>query len=68
MKTLVSIALATFALSALASEPTEKDAIAMAEKGAAFIKTNGQDAFIKKIAAKDPDYLQGSLYVITDCP
>ncbi|MRX11526.1 cache type 2 domain-containing protein [Pseudoduganella sp. FT25W] len=63
MKTLVSIALATFTLSALASEPTEKDAIAMAEKGAAFIKTNGQDAFIKKIAAKDPDYLQGSLYV-----
>jgi signal transduction histidine kinase len=63
MKTLVSIVLAGLALSAQAAEPTEKDAIAMAEKGAAFIKANGQDAFLKKIAAKDPDYLQGSLYV-----
>jgi signal transduction histidine kinase len=64
MKTLASFAvLAAAALSAHAADPTEKDAIAMAEKGAAFIKANGQDAFIKKIAAKDPDYLQGSLYV-----
>jgi signal transduction histidine kinase len=63
MKPFISIVLAGLALSAQAAEPTEKDAIAMAEKGAAFIKANGQDAFLKKIAAKDPDYLQGSLYV-----
>jgi signal transduction histidine kinase len=63
MKTLAAIALATLTLSAHAADPTEKDAIAMAEKGAAFIKANGQEAFIKKITAKDPDYLQGSLYV-----
>lgn len=64
MKTLTAaVAAALFALTAHANEPTEKDAIAMAEKGAAFIKTNGQDAFLKKIAGKDPDYLQGSLYV-----
>ena len=36
---------------ALAVEPTEKDAIAMAERGAAQIK------------AKDPDFVQGELYV-----
>jgi cytochrome c len=48
---------------ARAAEPTEKDAIAMAEKGAAFIKANGKDAMIKKISTKDPDYVQGSLYV-----
>ena len=63
MKTLLTAALLAAALPVSASEPTEKDAIAMAEKGAAFIKANGQDAFIKKITAKDPEYLQGSLYV-----
>lgn len=65
MKTFTALALAfaVISLPALAADPTEKDAIAMAEKGAAFIKANGQDAFLKKIAAKDPDYLQGSLYV-----
>jgi signal transduction histidine kinase len=60
---LAAVAAIALALPALAADPTEKDAIAMAEKGAAFIKANGQDAFIKKIAAKDPEYLQGSLYV-----
>ena len=46
-----------------AAEPTEKDAIAMADKAAAFMKANGKDAMIKKISAKDPDIIQGSLYV-----
>lgn len=65
MKHLIAVLLAAAVISApaRANEPTEKDAIAMAEKGAAFIKANGQDAFLKKIAGKDPDYLQGSLYV-----
>ncbi len=49
--------------SAHAAEPTEKDAIAMAEKGAAFMKANGKEEMMKKISAKDPDYVQGSLYV-----
>jgi cytochrome c len=48
---------------AFAAEPTEKDAIAMAEKGAAYMKANGKEAMMKKISAKDPDYVQGSLYV-----
>ncbi|WP_426165138.1 cache domain-containing protein [Pseudoduganella sp. R-34] len=46
-----------------ASEPTEKDAIAMVEKGAAFIKQHGKDKFIEKISAKDPEFIQGALYV-----
>lgn len=46
-----------------AAEPNEKDAIAMAERGAAYIKAHGKDAMIKKIAARDPDFIQGSLYV-----
>jgi hypothetical protein len=63
MKTFAALSFAIVALPALAADPTEKDAIAMAEKGAAFIKANGQEAFIRKIAARDPEYLQGSLYV-----
>jgi len=46
-----------------ASEPTEKDAIAMVEKGAAFIKQHGKDKFIEKVSAKDPEFIQGALYV-----
>ncbi|MEG1118528.1 MAG: cache domain-containing protein [Janthinobacterium sp.] len=46
-----------------AVEPTEKDAIAMAERGAAFMKAHGKEEMMKKITAKDPDFVQGSLYV-----
>jgi len=64
MKTLIAAAVAALCvLPAYAAEPTDKDAIAMVEKGAAYIKAHGKDEFIKKIAAKDPEYLQGALYV-----
>ncbi|MBB5607457.1 MULTISPECIES: cache domain-containing protein [unclassified Janthinobacterium] len=59
---LLCLALTSFAVSA-ATEPTEKDAIAMAERGAAFIKAHGKEEMIKKLIAKDPDFVQGSLYV-----
>ncbi|MFS2135491.1 cache domain-containing protein [Duganella sp. Dugasp56] len=58
-----TLAAAALCLPARAAEPTEKDAIAMAEKGAAFIKAHGKEEMMKKISAKDPDYVQGSLYV-----
>jgi signal transduction histidine kinase len=48
---------------ALANEPTEKDAIAMAERGAALIKAKGKDEMMKRINAKDPEFVQGELYV-----
>ena len=48
---------------ALANEPTEKDAIAMAERGAALIKTKGKDEMMKRINAKDPEFVQGPLYI-----
>lgn len=51
------------AASMASNEPTEKDAIAMAERGAAYMKANGKEEMMKKISAKDPDFLQGSLYV-----
>ncbi|HEU4775501.1 MAG TPA: cache domain-containing protein [Telluria sp.] len=46
-----------------ASEPTEKDAIAMTERGAALIRAKGKDEMRKRINARDPDYVQGSLYI-----
>ena len=48
---------------ALASEPTAKDAIAMAERGAAMVKAKGKDEVMKRISAKDPEFVQGSLYI-----
>ena len=59
--TLVALCLALPA--AGAAEPNEKDVVAMAERGAAFIKAHGKEAMIKKVAAKDPEFIQGSLYV-----
>ncbi|MDR7050292.1 signal transduction histidine kinase [Duganella sp. 3397] len=55
--------LSFYALPVHAAEPTEKDAIAMAERGAAFIKAHGKDEMIRKVAARDPSFIQGSLYV-----
>ena len=47
----------------LANEPTEKDAIAMCERGAALIKSKGKEEMMKRINAKDPDFVQGALYI-----
>jgi cytochrome c len=65
MKRILSAPLIVLAMAAAHAdnEPTEKDAIAMTERGAAYIKAHGKDEFMKKIAAKDPDFVQGSLYV-----
>jgi len=57
------LCLALAATPALASSPTENDAIAMVERGAALMKAKGKDEMIKKINAKDADYVQGELYI-----
>ena len=46
-----------------AAEPTEKNAIAMAERAAAFGKAHGRDELIKTITEKDPDFVQDSRYI-----
>lgn len=61
--TLVATALTLSCAGALAAEPTEKDAIAMAERGAAMVKAKGKEEVMKRITAKDPDFVQGSLYI-----
>ena len=58
----VLIAAIGFSPYALA-EPSEKDAISMVENGAAFMKASGKDEMIKRINAKDADYVQGALYL-----
>jgi signal transduction histidine kinase len=47
----------------LANEPTEKDAIAMTERGVALVKAKGKDELMKRIIGKDPDFCQGELYI-----
>ena len=61
--TVAATALTLSCAAALASEPTEKDAIAMAERGAAMVKAKGKDEVMKRISAKDPEFVQGSLYI-----
>jgi signal transduction histidine kinase len=63
LTTATAAALCLFCATALANEPTEKDAIAMAERGAAMVKAKGKDEVMKRITAKDPDFVQGSLYI-----
>ena len=66
MKLTATVVATTLTLScagALASEPTEKDAIAMAERGAAMVKAKGKDEVMKRITAKDPEFVQGALYI-----
>jgi signal transduction histidine kinase len=58
------VAAASVCSFAYANEPTEKDAIALVEKGAAFMKAKGKDEMIKSINSKNPDYVQGPLYLV----
>ncbi|MDQ1812691.1 cache domain-containing protein [Massilia sp. CCM 9210] len=54
----------TFAAGAAgAADPTEKDAIAMVERGVALIKSKGKEEMVKRINAKDKDFVQGELYI-----
>jgi len=41
--------------------PSAKDAMALVEKGANFMKANGKAELIKKVNAKDPAFVQGAL-------
>jgi len=63
LATATALCLVLASSSALANDPTEKDAIAMAERGAALMKAKGKAEMMKKINAKDPDFVQGELYV-----
>ena len=46
-----------------AAAPNEKDAVALAEKGARFVRTHGKAAMIARINSRDPEFNQGALYL-----
>ncbi len=48
---------------AAAAAPNEKDAVALAEKGAQFVRAHGKAAMIARINSKDPEFNQGALYL-----
>lgn len=43
--------------------PNEKDAVALAEKGAQFVRAHGKAEMIGRINSKDPEFNQGALYL-----
>ncbi|MES2319562.1 MAG: cache type 2 domain-containing protein [Pseudomonadota bacterium] len=56
-----TVYLACAAGGACAADPAERDAIAMAERGAALIKAKGQQEMMMRIHAHHPDFYQGTL-------
>ena len=63
--TLVSMLFAASALSAvpaLAADPAAA-AVAMVEKGAAYVQKNGKDALIKEVNDKNPEFVNDATYL-----
>nr|WP_315398470.1 cache domain-containing protein [uncultured Duganella sp.] len=65
MRAMFGIVTLIACLSALPAhaQPCEKDAVALAERGAQFIKTYGKAEMIARINRKDPQFYQGALYL-----
>ncbi|HSD36838.1 MAG TPA: cache domain-containing protein [Rhodocyclaceae bacterium] len=66
MKSFLRLALLALCLPvfAHAAELTDKDAVAMVQKALAYAKTNGTDKLVAEVNAKNPDFVQGELYVV----
>jgi cytochrome c len=67
MKKLFSLLLGAFLLlsgSAFSAGPTQKDATTMADKAVAYANANSKDKLIAEVNAKNPDFIQGELYVV----
>ena len=58
-----ALSLAISAVAAPAVEPTEQDAVAMVEKGAALIKAKGKAEMMNRIVARDKEFVKGELYI-----
>jgi len=58
------MALLLSALSQLAvAEDNPADAVAMVEKGLAYMQKNGKDALVQEINNKNPEFINGSIYL-----
>ena len=62
MKKLLCVASLLCCQLALAA-PGEKDAVALAERGAQFVRQHGKADMIARINNKDPEFNQGALYL-----
>ncbi|MFL6660074.1 MAG: cache domain-containing protein [Massilia sp.] len=56
-------AAALYAPSSFAQTNTPAEAIALVDSGLAYMKKNGKDSLIKEINAKNPQFIQGELYL-----
>lgn len=45
------------------AEDNPADAIAMVEKGLAYMQKNGKDALVQEINNKNPEFINGSIYL-----
>ncbi|HEX8886103.1 MAG TPA: cache domain-containing protein, partial [Noviherbaspirillum sp.] len=58
-----ALGLAVAAVACPAAEPAAKDAVALVEQGAAFLRAQGKAELIKRINARDPMFYHGDLYL-----
>lgn len=63
LKTLVTVLCTALVGLAFASDKPD-DAIAMVDKGLAFMQKNGKDALIKEINGKNPAFINGDTYLV----
>jgi signal transduction histidine kinase len=59
----LALALAVVAAASPAAEPAPKDAVALVERGAAFLRAQGKASLIKRINARDPMFYRADLYL-----
>lgn len=55
--------LLTSQLSLALAEDNPADAIAMVDKGLAYMQKNGKDALVQEINNKNPEFINGSIYL-----
>lgn len=62
--TLISVMLAAAVLTSLPSLAAEgAAAVAMVDKGAAYLQKNGKDALIKEVNSKNPEFINDATYL-----
>ena len=63
--TILAVLLATTALSAVPALAADNSAaaIAMVDKGAAYLQKNGKDALIKEVNSKNPEFINDTTYL-----
>jgi cytochrome c len=58
-----ALGLAIAAVASPAAEPAAKDAVALVEQGAVFLRAQGKAELIRRINARDPMFYHGDLYL-----